>query len=473
MSDYDTFFSQLEEVILKKKEHVEKTIIIKLKENLGIFQTYFQNIYNILIRKALLQEDPYKDDDKITEITVPSAAPIIESGIQEDMSQRISHFHTQIEFLNTYYQLNLDSMTIKEVKKISELMKYINWLNISPASTNPPTRFIGEALQKIKMGSDKVSTQIVIDSCHQIERNIKEIYNYLEDLVILLREIYKYEVRKYVLPNIETDLELLSGNPEGAVKAIKSIFKNYLSDKGFYPDLIREILEEDFSPKMEAMHNALLARLKVKEKKPQTEKKIKDYKPLLLQGLRLLASSGFHIKDCIAKLNDNHTAYESRKMSLGRKIIRWFKKLFKGKEESHSYDIEYFDVSTSATKMERIDYTAFIEDLEKKVRFYSAVLNKASSTYNKLESATEEKLYEYLNRNLATLHIIHRRLIGLNDFFKSEIPKERRYKVRTINLELNAVKNSIVKANKKKHEYVSAKEEIEQLKRLGIKLDGN
>jgi hypothetical protein len=30
-----------------------------------------------------------------------------------------------------------------------------------------------------------------------------------------------------------------------------------------------------------------------------------------------------------------------------------------------------------------------------------------------------------------------------------------------------------VKANKKKHEYVSSKEEIEQLKRLGIKIDGN
>lgn len=473
MSDNDIFFSQLEEAIIKRKEHAEKTIIIKLKEHLGIFQTYFQNLYNILIRKALLQEDPYKDDDKITEISIPSSAPIIESGFQEDMSHRISTFHTQIEFLNTYYQLSLDSMTIKEVKKISELMKYVNWLNISPASTNPPTRFIGEALQKIKMGTDKVSTQIIIDSCHQIERNVREIYKYLEELIIILREIYKYEVRKFVLPNIETDLELLSGNPEGAVKAIKSLFKKFLNNKSFYPDLIREILEEDFSTKKDAMHKALLARLQVKQKKPQVEKKIKDYKPLLLQGMRLIASSGFHIKDCIVKLNDNHSAYESRKMGFGKKIIQWLKKLFRGKEESHMYDIEYFDVSTSSTRMERINYANFIEDLEKKVRFYSAVVNKASSTYNKLESATEEKLYEYLNRNLVTLHIIHRRLIGFNDFFKSEIPKERRYKVRTINLELNAVKNSIVKANKKKHEYVSAKEEIEQLKRLGIKLDGN
>ena len=124
MSDHDIFFNQLEEAIIKRKEHAEKTIIIKLKEHLSIFQTYFQNIYNILIRKALLQEDPYKDDDKVTEITIPSSAPIIESGFQEDMSHRISDFHTQVEFLNTYFQLNLDIVTIKQVKKISQKRYY-------------------------------------------------------------------------------------------------------------------------------------------------------------------------------------------------------------------------------------------------------------------------------------------------------------------------------------------------------------
>jgi hypothetical protein len=36
---------------------------------------------------------------------------------------------------------------------------------------------------------------------------------------------------------------------------------------------------------------------------------------------------------------------------------------------------------------------------------------------------------------------------------------------------MTAVKNSLIKANKKKHEYVSMKEEAEQMKRLGIKVD--
>ncbi|MBN2441793.1 MAG: hypothetical protein JXJ04_10615 [Spirochaetales bacterium] len=472
MSDNETFFNQLEVAIIQRKELAERTTIAKLKELLSIFQTYFQNLYNILMRKALIQQDPYKDDDKITTIKIPSSDPIIESGFQEDMSHRISNFHTQIEFLNTYFQLSLDTLSIKDLKKIIGLMKYINWLNISPSSTNPPTRFIGEALQKIKLGSDKVSTQIIVDSCGQIEKNVRQIYALLEDLIIIVREIYKYEVRKFVLPNIEKDLEVLAGNPDGAIKAIKSIFPKFISNKSFYPDLIKEILEEDYSDKKDALHKAILARLKVKEKKPQIEKKIKDFKPILLQGLRLVASSGFHIKDTIVKLTENHSAYESRKKNIIAKIVKWFRKLFKGKEPSLVYDIEYFDVNTSSTRTERINFTEFIDDLNKKVRFYSAIMNRASSTYSKLESATEEKLYEYLNRNLATLHIMHRQLMGFNDFFKTEIPKERRYKVRTINLELNAIKNSTVKANKKKHEYVSAKEEIEQLKRLGIKFEG-
>jgi hypothetical protein len=43
--------------------------------------------------------------------------------------------------------------------------------------------------------------------------------------------------------------------------------------------------------------------------------------------------------------------------------------------------------------------------------------------------------------------------------------------IRGIKLEITAIKNSVVKANQKRHEYVSQKEEIEQLKKLGVQPD--
>jgi hypothetical protein len=471
MSDAEYFIDQLEQNITKRREYVERVNLPKLKEHLSFFQTYFQNIYNILIRKGLLREDPYKGEEKISEVTVPSSEPPLESGTQDQMSHRICAYHTQLEFLNNYYQLSLDFLDLRRVKRVTGLMKYINWMQLTPTSTDPPTRFIGEALHKIKMGTDKISIQIVVDSSIQLDKHLRVIYVLLEELILLLREMYKLEVREKVLPNIEEDLKLLISNSDSAVKAVKSIFPKYIANKPFYPELIKEIFQEDYSEQGGDLRKILLTRLDVKEKKVKEKKKVIQYKPMILQGLRIIASACFHIKDAIIKLNENQETYESRKMSIGERIIRWLKRLIRGKEDSQMYEIEFFDVTTSTTKREKLNFAAFIEDLENQVKFYTAMANKASSTYQKYESASEDKLYEVLNRNLANLHVIHRRLSGLNDFFRNEIPKAKRSKIRGLNLEINAVKNSIIKANKKKHEYISAIEEREQMKRLGIKME--
>jgi hypothetical protein len=60
---------------------------------------------------------------------------------------------------------------------------------------------------------------------------------------------------------------------------------------------------------------------------------------------------------------------------------------------------------------------------------------------------------------------------GLYNTFRAEVSRDKRTKIRGIKLELNAVKNSLVKANQKKHEYVAIKEEEEQMRRLGLKKD--
>ena len=57
---------------------------------------------------------------------------------------------------------------------------------------------------------------------------------------------------------------------------------------------------------------------------------------------------------------------------------------------------------------------------------------------------------------------------ALDTYFKTEVPRE---KVKGIKIELSSIKNSIVKANQKKHEYVAKKEEYDQFKKLGIDPD--
>jgi len=48
------------------------------------------------------------------------------------------------------------------------------------------------------------------------------------------------------------------------------------------------------------------------------------------------------------------------------------------------------------------------------------------------------------------------------------MPQAERGKVKVVKIELAALKNCLIKVNKKKHEYVSLKEEDEQMKKMGI-----
>ncbi|MBN2736618.1 MAG: hypothetical protein JXR70_06525 [Spirochaetales bacterium] len=469
MSD-DNFLETYEETVTKKQEHVELKTLPKLKEAISIFQTYFQNLYNILIRKSLIQEDPYKYDEKISEVSAPSSEPILDSEKQEQISRRISSYHSQLEFLNNFYQFSLSFLNLGRLKKIVALMKYINWISFSPSSTHSFTRYFAELVHKIKMGTDPVSTQIVVDSVNQIEKNMKNIFLYIDEVITIQKEAYKLDVRKNLIPNLGLKRDKVTGNFTEVTKLIKKSFPKYINDQPFFAELIQEILEEDFTANGQELRNAIINKLDIKEAQNKTKKKENSSKTILLQGVRILASAGFQMEDAVNKLSENNTAYVNRKMTVGERFKRWVRKVVTGgKDDTHSYDIDYFDVTSSSSRTEKVNWDSFIQEVQKKGKLYSALCNKASSTFNRLYQAQEDKIYEFLTKNIAELHLVHRRMVGLNDFFKTETPKDKRGKIRAINIELEAMKNSIIKANKKKHEYVAAKEEMEQMKRLGIK----
>ena len=57
---------------------------------------------------------------------------------------------------------------------------------------------------------------------------------------------------------------------------------------------------------------------------------------------------------------------------------------------------------------------------------------------------------------------------ALDDHFKSNVEVTQRPKVKGLKIDLSSYRNAIISINKKRGEYVSAKEEIEQMRKLGI-----
>jgi hypothetical protein len=100
-----------------------------------------------------------------------------------------------------------------------------------------------------------------------------------------------------------------------------------------------------------------------------------------------------------------------------------------------------------------------------------SLTNITRSGWAKLESLQDEQLIGFLEKSLRDVQTLHKTLSLLDDYFKVTADKEDRDKVKGIKPELATMKNAIIKANQKRHEYTAQKEEAEQFKRLGISAD--
>src|SRR3972149_11446384 len=100
MEDIGAYCSQVEQLLAGKHQHLDSVAVKKLRDSFQAFQIFYENLYNIFLRKGLIQEDPYKYDEKISEIDSPSDDAFLESEEQEKINNRLSQYHTRLEFLN-------------------------------------------------------------------------------------------------------------------------------------------------------------------------------------------------------------------------------------------------------------------------------------------------------------------------------------------------------------------------------------
>jgi hypothetical protein len=187
-----------------------------------------------------------------------------------------------------------------------------------------------------------------------------------------------------------------------------------------------------------------------------------------MDSFRLLSSGSTPLEQVISKLQYNKNLLTNKSQSFAEKFRRWLFNMTKRETDNEVFEIEYLDPKTATYKPVQLDYGKFLAELQKKSRLLSSLGTKMSNTYQKLESTSEDKAYEYLSKTIEELQSILLKLPALDTYFKHEVPKNQRNFVKGLRLETSALKNSVVKANQKRHEYVSHKEEMEQLKKLGV-----
>lgn len=466
----DEYYNLIEEALGKKEPDLESRVLTDLKDNFKLFFSVYENLYNILLRKALISEDPYKHEDKFKDITNPEDGPFGVSEKQERMSHRLASYHTRLEFINTHYQFNLDFINLTRIKKLTALIQYINWLQLSEASPNVTTQVLAELITKVRRGSDKLSIGIVSDGMKQIATTTTKILAELNEVSAYHKEMYKLAVRRQIYPHLDLDVDFMVVDREKTAKSIKKLFPEKMAGMSYFPELIKQLLEEDFSDMRDELREEVLKRLQIKEKAKKKTKEI-ALKATLLDGIRMMVRTGSVLQEAIGKISENHTTLESLDMTFFKKLKKLILKALNVEEEPVVYDITVFDAATASNKREKVAINDFITKVQKKSKLYIALTVRTSAAYRRLEAAQEGQIFNFLNKEVGDLNMIQRTLTGLNDYFLNGVDSEYKGKMRGIKINLSSLKNSLVKANQNRHDYVMRHEEAEQMKKLGIDHD--
>jgi hypothetical protein len=186
----------------------------------------------------------------------------------------------------------------------------------------------------------------------------------------------------------------------------------------------------------------------------------------LLQTDKTLADTG-------KKLVENRGVLDGRARGLRERLRAWWDRT-RGRSPAGSVvEVEYFNNATGTAARETLDLRVFHEGLERRATLFAALASTAHPSSKRLETAGEAALYEFLTRNLRELQLIHRRLQGLDGYFKAAASPQERERIKGFRLDASALKNSIIGANKRRYEYVARKEEQEQLARLESESHGD
>jgi hypothetical protein len=470
MDANQTYTDQLEQALLEKIERMDGYELKQLKDDYKLFQSAFQGIYNVLLRKGLIHEDPYKLELKISEVQTPPEGSFAESEKLDQMCIRLSQFESYLDFLNNYYQFSVDFLTLGRIKKLVGLTKYFSFTAFTENSSQLNTRYFAEIVAQIRKGSDPLSTGIINEGLLQLDKTSRKIFQALKDLGNIHRERYKLELRRMAIDGLKFDRDQVITHQDDVIRKIRQKFVEAAGDKPFYPELVSEILKEDYSSDGPSLRDEALKKLQVADNKGSGKAAEFNYKTVILEGARTIIGIGFQMDDAMQKLNENQSILDSQDKSLFTKIRRLLREMMGKSPEDIIHEVDYMDPVSSERKNEAINFRIFAAEVSKKAQILIAMTSRSSTAYKRLEAASEEQIYKFLEKSIEELQSFHRKLTALDEFFRATITEpEVKNKVRTIKTELGSIKNTIIKANQKRYEYIAIKDEQEQMKRLGIK----
>lgn len=468
--EVDNFVNELQTALNKKQEWYNSVRLQELLMQYRLMYTCVKTLFENFVKKSLIVPDPYRLDKKISEIVVPETSGFAESEISKVFGERFSNYETMLDFICTYFRFSMENFTIQKVKQLLDLNKVFEWDSLSSNSTRMNTRALAIVVSNAKKGAPNVVQSMINDSLDKCAQTTGEINNMLTELAGFLRELYKGGLRRDLFDHPDFDKAKAAESSEAELAEIKRLYTKVTGKKNFYTDLVNEIIEEDHAPDKDRRRAAVLERLQIKESsKSVTVKKAAgpDTKEMLMQSVLAVGATAPTLAQLISKLSDNIELLYKTKSTFFSKLISALKKAFHIPEKERICNLVIKDSKTGAERTQKIKINEFMSDFTRKERIYNGIATKGIE-YSKIQSSSEDAILSFVNKQISELQSLFVVINAFDAHFKQEVATEFKTGIKGMQIELSALRNSIINANKKRSEYASYKEEAAQMQKLGI-----
>ena len=462
------FTNQLQLALMAKQSWFNSERLQTMLEQFRLLHTCVRNLNEVFVKRSLIQPDPYKLETRISDIGTIDTSSFTENEDPIILGKRFSDYEMMLDFISTYFRFSVENMGVNRIKVIMDLLSAFDWANLSSNSSKSNTRALASTIQKARQNAPSVTISLINDSIEKCSKCCKVISSYLSELADFQKELYKGNLRKDLFEHPDFDRQKAFSSPDAEMAEIRRLYVKTTGKKAFYTDLVQEIIAEDQGPDRAALRQRLIEKLEIKITETKKETRTVNPHDLLMSAVFSLGVMGSILGGLYAKLSDNFDLLFLTKKSLFAKFMEALKKALGIKEKPRECTIAVVDQQSGSKSNQHIEVNTLLAQISKLAHIYSGIAAKGNE-YNKINAAKEEDALIFLNRQIQENQKLFTTINALDEHFKSHVEVLQRPKVKGLKIDLSSYRNAIIAANKKRGEYVSAKEEIEQMQKLGIK----
>ncbi|MCR4789663.1 MAG: hypothetical protein K5839_01135 [Treponemataceae bacterium] len=464
----DNFEAELSQAYNDKLSWYISNVIPEILQNYVALHSLVDNILSTLISKGVIIADPYRKDKRITSIQPIDKSQYLDSERSKQIGVRLSDYELILDYICTYFNFSVDTLTTENIKKLLDFNETFLWHNVVKTSKARNTRGLAECLQPIRGGSDTFAIDLINNNLASAGKLNESINASLKDFASFQREIYKMTIRKEVMSD-ESFTEEDYASPEALDDKIRKVFKQKGMKISFYPELIKEIVSETVGPDKEKFRAALMQKFNVEDPKKKQKKEVKvDAHAILIEALRTMTATAPQLGKTSQKIEENTDIMEGARMTNWQKFILALRRAFNLKDKPLKYKVIITDPLTQAKRNEVVDVTEFIRNMEHRAKVYNAISNPDSQAFAKISEKSDQAILDYIIKNCSECQKLLLTISALDEYFKTQTPKSKRSKIKGLAMEITAIKNTLIKTNQKKADYVNIIEEQVQMQRLGV-----